>query len=161
MPAPALTSSSVAQKCLTCQSFLRGACQAGSSISHAFTSFSGKKAALLPERYRVLKRNLTAGPEEALQKSWDDLVEVLKERTEEVATKREKIIPIVQFKDISTKSVPQETIEVIRRTGVAVVKGVIDPSKVESLFAEWKEYLTSNPYNGFPSDSDKKVVYET
>jgi hypothetical protein len=61
------------------------------NISHAFTSFSGKKAAPLPERYRLLKKNLTAGREETLQKSWDDLVEVLKERTEEVATKREKV----------------------------------------------------------------------
>lgn len=111
MPAPALTSSTIAQKCLTCPSFLRGACQGmkapvrclateipldrrgkrEGNISHAFTSFSGKKAAPLPERYRLLKKNLTAGREEALQKSWDDLVEVLKERTEEVATKRERV----------------------------------------------------------------------
>jgi hypothetical protein len=44
---------------------------------------------------------------------------------------------------------------------VTVVKGVIDRSKVETLLAECKEYLTSNPHNGFPTDSDKKVVYET
>jgi hypothetical protein len=60
-------------------------------ISDVFTSFSGKKAEPLPDRYKDLKRNLTAGLEEQLQKSWDDLVEVLKVRTEEVAQKRESV----------------------------------------------------------------------
>lgn len=60
-------------------------------ISDAFTAFSKKKSPPLPNRYRILKQNLTRGKEEALQKSWDDLVEVLKERTEEVAVKREKV----------------------------------------------------------------------
>lgn len=60
-------------------------------ISAVFTSFSGKKAQPLPSRFRDLKRNLTVGFEEKLQKSWDDLVEVLKVRTEEVAHKRESV----------------------------------------------------------------------
>jgi len=60
-------------------------------ISDVFTSFSGKKAQPLHARYRELKKNLTAGLEEQLQKSWDDLVEVLKVRTEEVAQKRESV----------------------------------------------------------------------
>jgi hypothetical protein len=60
-------------------------------ISSVFTSFSGKKAIPLPNRFRELKRNLTVGFEEQIQKSWDDLVEVLKVRTEEVATKRESV----------------------------------------------------------------------
>lgn len=60
-------------------------------ISSVFTSFSGRKAEPLPDRYRDLKRQLTTGFEEQIQKSWDDLVEVLKVRTEEVATKREAV----------------------------------------------------------------------
>lgn len=58
-------------------------------ISSVFTSFSGRKAEPLPERFRTLKKNLTVGLEEQIQKSWDDLVDVLKVRTEEVASKRE------------------------------------------------------------------------
>ena len=48
----------------------------------------------LPEAAQIrtaLKANLTAGFEEQIQKSWDDLVEVLKVRTEEVAKKRESV----------------------------------------------------------------------
>lgn len=60
-------------------------------ISSVFTSFSGRKSAPLPERFRDLKRNLTTGFEDQIQKSWDELVEVLKVRTEEVATKRENV----------------------------------------------------------------------
>lgn len=60
-------------------------------ISSVFTSFSGRKAHPLPDRFRDLKKRLTVGFEEQIQKSWDELVEVLKVRTEEVATKRESV----------------------------------------------------------------------
>jgi hypothetical protein len=60
-------------------------------ISSVFTTFSGRQATPLPARFMDLKRNLTAGFEQQIQKSWDDLVEELKVRTEEVATKREKV----------------------------------------------------------------------
>jgi hypothetical protein len=60
-------------------------------ISSTFTTFSGRKAEPLPKRFLDLKRNLTVGFEEQIQKSWDDLVEVLKHRTEEVALKRESV----------------------------------------------------------------------
>lgn len=60
-------------------------------ISSVFTSFSGRKSAPLPDRFRDLKRSLTAGFEEQIQKSWDDLVDVLAKRTEEVATQREAV----------------------------------------------------------------------
>lgn len=100
----------VSPKCLKCPTFRAGKCTGttkrlvatGSSpitrkdkkegdISSVFTSFSGRKSAPLPERFRDLKRNLTTGFEEQIQKSWDELVEVLKVRTEEVATKREAV----------------------------------------------------------------------
>ena len=65
--------------------------KAEGDISSVFSTFSGKKSPPLPERFRELKRNLTTGLEEDLQKSWDELVEVLKVRTEEVASKRESV----------------------------------------------------------------------
>jgi hypothetical protein len=60
-------------------------------ISSVFSTFSGKKSPPLPDRFRDLKRNLTTGFKEQIQRSWDELVEVLKVRTEEVATKREVV----------------------------------------------------------------------
>lgn len=60
-------------------------------ISSVFSSFSGRKIQPLSERFHELKRNLTTGFEEQIQQSWDDLVETLKVRTEEVASKRESV----------------------------------------------------------------------
>ena len=60
-------------------------------ISAVFTSFSGRKAQPLPNRFKELKKDLTVGFEEQIQRSWDDLVQVLKVRTEEVAQKRESV----------------------------------------------------------------------
>jgi 3-deoxy-D-manno-octulosonate 8-phosphate phosphatase KdsC-like HAD superfamily phosphatase len=72
-----------------CPTFQAGKC--AGKIGSVFSTFSGRKSAPLPDRFRDLKRNLTVGFEEEIQKSWDDLVETLKVRTEEVATKREAV----------------------------------------------------------------------
>ncbi|KAL3260527.1 hypothetical protein ABHI18_004502 [Aspergillus niger] len=170
----------VSPKCLNCPSFRAGKC-AGTAkrlvatdtspitrkdkkegdISSVFTSFSGRKSAPLPERFRDLKRNLTTGFEDQIQKSWDELVEVLKVRTEEVASKRENIIPQLNFSDIRAGNVSPADIAAIRRTGVAVVRGVVDKDVTEKLLSDVRQYLTSRPFKGFPSTSDKKVIYES
>ncbi|GKZ17815.1 hypothetical protein AbraIFM66951_012081 [Aspergillus brasiliensis] len=167
----------VSPKCLNCPTFRAGKC-AGTTkrlvatesspitrkdkkegdISSVFTSFSGRKSAPLPERFRDLKRNLTTGFEEQIQKSWDELVEVLKVRTEEVATKREAIIPQLNFSDIQSGNVSSADIAAIRRTGVAVVRGVVDKDVTEKLLSDVRQYVTSRPFKGFPSTSDKKVT---
>ncbi|GAT19070.1 similar to An14g07330 [Aspergillus luchuensis] len=165
----------VSPKCLNCPTFRAGKC-AGTAkrlvatdtspitrkdkregdISSVFTSFSGRKSVPLPERFRDLKRNLTTGFEDRIQKSWDELVEVLKVRTEEVATKRESIIPQLNFSDIQAGNVSPANIAAIRRTGVAVIRGVVDKDVTEKLLSDVRQYLTSRPFKGFPSTSDKK-----
>ncbi|KAF2012423.1 DUF1479-domain-containing protein [Aaosphaeria arxii CBS 175.79] len=175
----------MASKCFKCPTFLSGRCLGKGSpsrsrrqlatdatpftrrdkqegdISSVFTTFSGRKAQPLSERFRDLKRNLTAGFEDEIQRSWDNLVEVLKARTEEVATKRDSIIPQINFTDIRTGSVHPSNIDAIRRTGVAVVRGVIPRDLTETLLAEVREYFAVNTFKGFPSNADKKVVYES
>lgn len=186
-----------ASKCATCPKFLSGACagkpqpvpqpaarrmatQANlrrdkreGDISSTFTTFSGRKPAPLPPRFRDLKINLTTGFEEAIQKSWDELVETLKVKTEEVATKREKVsqpaktypnelglhqmIPVTDFKDVAAGAVPAETEAAMRRTGVMVVRNVMPDKEVEELLADVREYFAANPFRGFPSDEAKKV----
>lgn len=100
----------VSSKCFQCPTFRAGRCSGTAKrllatdaapltrkdkkegdISSVFSTFSGRKIPPLPERFRELKRNLTTGFEEQIQKSWDELVEVLKVRTEEVASKRESV----------------------------------------------------------------------
>lgn len=100
----------ISSNCLKCPAFRAGKC-AGTAkrllatesspltrkdkkegdISSVFSSFSGRKSQPLSERFHELKRNLTTGFEEQIQQSWDDLVETLKVRTEEVASKRESV----------------------------------------------------------------------
>ncbi|KAJ4242824.1 hypothetical protein NW757_011719 [Fusarium falciforme] len=126
-------------------------------ISSVFTSFSGRKAEPLPERFRDLKANLTAGFEEQIQKSWDDLVEVLKVRTEEVAKKRESIIPQIQFSDIQTNNVSSASIDAVRRTGVAVIRGVVPKDTTEALLSDVRQYFSKHAFKGFPSDAVQKV----
>jgi hypothetical protein len=100
----------ISPKCANCPSFRAGKCTGAAKrllateaspltrkdkregdISSVFSTFSGRKSPPLPERFRDLKRNLTTGFEEQIQKSWDDLVQTLKVRTEEVASKRESV----------------------------------------------------------------------
>ncbi|KAL6885658.1 hypothetical protein GGI43DRAFT_426627 [Trichoderma evansii] len=180
-----LASSSVLPKCLKCSTFRPGKCSGAiapnsakrmlatdavppirkdkkeGDISSVFTSFSGRKAEPLPERFRDLKKKLTAGFEEQLQQSWDNLVEVLKFRTEEVATKRESIISQVQFSDIKYGTVSSASIEAIRQTGVAVIRGVMPKGDAEALLSDVRQYLSANTFKGFPSNEENKIVYES
>ncbi|KAJ5578830.1 hypothetical protein N7450_007697 [Penicillium hetheringtonii] len=170
----------VSPKCLRCPTFQAGKCsgtpkrrlkteatpltrkdkQEG-DISSVFSTFSGRKSAPLPDRFRDLKRHLTVGFEEEIQKSWDELVEVLKVRTEEVATKRESIIPQLNFADIQAGNVSAANKEAIRQTGVAVIRGVMPKENAEALLADVRQYFKEHPFKGFPANADEKVIYES
>ncbi|PIG80732.1 hypothetical protein AARAC_006526 [Aspergillus arachidicola] len=170
----------VSSKCFQCPTFRAGRCSGTAKrllatdaapltrkdkkegdISSVFSTFSGRKIPPLPERFRELKRNLTTGFEEQIQKSWDELVGVLKVRTEEVASKRESIIPQLNYSDIRTGSVSPETVAAIRRTGVAVVRGVVPKDEAEGLLSDVRRYFAAHHFTGFPSDADKKIIYES
>lgn len=141
-------------------------------ISAVFTTFSGRKAEPLPRRFLNIKRKLVAGSEEAIQKSWDDLVEVLKIRTEEVAKKREavsfvvailllslieKIIPQAEFSDLVAGTVPDKVTKGLHDTGVVVVRNVMPKDQTSALLSDVRQYFGKHPMKGFPSDQDKKV----
>ncbi|KAE8165217.1 hypothetical protein BDV40DRAFT_286442 [Aspergillus tamarii] len=170
----------VSSKCFQCPTFRAGRCSGTTKrllatdaapltrkdkkegdISSVFSTFSGRKIPPLPERFRDLKRNLTSGFEGQIQQSWDELVEVLKVRTEEVASKRESIIPQLNYSDIRTGSVPPETVAAIRRTGVAVIRGVVPKEEAEGLLSDVRRYFAAHHFTGFPSDADKKIIYES
>ncbi|KAJ5361027.1 hypothetical protein N7541_001871 [Penicillium brevicompactum] len=170
----------VSPKCLRCPKFQTGKCAGATKrplktgatpltrkdkqegdISSVFSTFSGRKSASLPDRFRDLKQNLTVGFEEEIQRSWDELVEVLKVRTEEVATKREAIIPQLNFSSIEAGNVSAADKEAIRRTGVAVIRGVVPKQNAEALLADVRQYFKKHPFKGFPSDAQEKVIYES
>ncbi|KAJ6139504.1 hypothetical protein N7471_005990 [Penicillium samsonianum] len=170
----------ISPKCVSCSSFRAGKCpgtpkrllateaspltrkdKKEGDISSVFSTFSGRKSPPLPDRFRDLKRNLTTGFEEQIQKSWDDLVQTLKVRTDEVASKRESIIPKLNFSDIKAGTVSPESVNAIRRTGVAVIRGVVPKNVAEGLLSEVRQYFDGHSFKGFPSDAEKKVIYES
>lgn len=63
----------------------------------------------------------------------------------------------MKFSDIEAGNVSPADIEAIRRTGVAVIKGVVDKDVTERLLSDVRKYLTSRPFQGFPSASKEKV----
>lgn len=63
----------------------------------------------------------------------------------------------MKFSDIESGSVPPETIQAIRRTGVAVVRGVVPKNITEGLLTDVRDYFSKHKFKGFPSDTDKKV----
>ncbi|MEM1287480.1 MAG: YbiU family protein [Pseudomonadota bacterium] len=55
-------------------------------------------------------------------------------------------IPEVSYADIESKSVPASTVEAIRRTGTAIVRGVFPKAQAESWNRELGEYIEENDY---------------
>jgi hypothetical protein len=64
----------------------------------------------------------------------------------------------LKFSDIQAGNVSQADVAAIRRTGVAVIRGVMDKDDAEALLADARQYLTSRPFKGFPPTLDKKVI---
>lgn len=64
----------------------------------------------------------------------------------------------MKFSDIQTGSVPPETIQAIRRTGVAVVRGVVLEDVAEGLLTDVHEYLSKHKFSGFPFNIFKGQV---
>jgi hypothetical protein len=64
----------------------------------------------------------------------------------------------LKFSDIRSGNVSATDIAAIRRTGVAVVRGVVDKEVTEGLLSDVRRYLNSWPFKGFPSTEDKKVM---
>lgn len=67
----------------------------------------------------------------------------------------------MNFSDIKSGTVSPTDVAAIRRTGVAVIRGVVEKDVTEGLLSDARQYLTSRLFKGFPSTSDKKVIYES
>lgn len=63
----------------------------------------------------------------------------------------------MKFSDIQTGNVSPASVEAIRRTGVAVIRGVVPTGVAEGLLSDVRQYFDAHPFKGFPSDAEKKV----
>ena len=68
-----------------------------------------------------------------------------------------QIIPQLKFSDIESGSVPCEAVEAVRRTGVAVVRGVVPKDVTEALLSDVRDYFSKHEFKGYPTDAKQKV----
>lgn len=68
-----------------------------------------------------------------------------------------QIIPQLNFADIQAGDVSAANKEAIRRTGVAVIRGVVPKKNAEALLADVRQYFKAHPFKGFPADAAEKV----
>ncbi|KAH7347690.1 hypothetical protein B0T11DRAFT_232861 [Plectosphaerella cucumerina] len=128
-------------------------------ISAVFRSLSGGEDVPLPPRFADVKRSLlerSAG-RDALQESWNRLLERLSHETEHIKANRATIIPEINFADIGA---PSEAFnEAFRKRGVAVVRQVVPEKEARDYKTELEEYIAANPSTkSFPAD--KPAVFE-
>ncbi|KAL8947969.1 MAG: hypothetical protein Q9222_005798 [Ikaeria aurantiellina] len=128
-------------------------------ISSVFPSLSGTEAPPLPPRFAELKRRLINGHEHQVRDSWSRLLIALKYKRKEVKDLGSKIVPEINYYELSDVRKRTSFRDAIHKSGVAVIRGVV--TEKEAL--DWKEllkrYIRTNPTTtGFPSNDP--AVYE-
>ena len=113
-------------------------------ISSVFVSLSGASPTALPERFTNIKRQLVRGKEPQISSSWKRLLKQLSIEKELVAEKGPAVVPQIDFKDLSRSST--DTINLIKKRGVAVVRGVIPEEEARGYKDEMEEYVRANPW---------------
>lgn len=113
-------------------------------ISSVFVSLSGASPPALPERFTDLKRQLVRGKEGQISASWKRLLKQLLIENKLVAEKGSAVVPQIDFNDLSKPSA--DTLNQIRRRGVAVVRGVIPEQEARGYKDEVEEYVKANPW---------------
>ncbi|KAG9316065.1 hypothetical protein JVU11DRAFT_3732 [Chiua virens] len=111
-----------------------------------------------PSRFVDLKREVVSGTtQERLTASWNDILEELASRTVEIAKAGPDFVPQVKFADLD-KLTPEE-IEVIKRKGSVVIRGVVDNQTASNWKAELDAFVKANPHaEGFPEE-DKQFFH--
>ena len=121
-------------------------------ISDAFASLSGLQFKPLEPRFAEVKRKLIAGHEDAVQESWNRLLESLREEIPLITEQGSKIIPEIDFKDLNNAS-PEFRAEHKKR-GVAVIRNVVPDEEVLDWKRELREYIKANPQTkAFPPEN--------
>ncbi|KZW03489.1 DUF1479-domain-containing protein [Exidia glandulosa HHB12029] len=110
-----------------------------------------------PDRFTALKKEITAGHEEELTKSWRALVLALKERTKEFIETGPEIVPQVEYAEL--ESLPAEKVAEVKRKGCVVIRNVVPDEEVLKWKADLRKIIEDNPQlEGLPVD-DKQFFY--
>ncbi|KAK4684908.1 hypothetical protein P7C73_g5253, partial [Tremellales sp. Uapishka_1] len=145
-------------------------------IASVFSSLSGEKDAVLPERFLNLKRKIIGDEanQERLRQSFATLTNRLATAAKEIQRDQQKCIPEITF-DEFTSSPSRDTLDRIRKCGTVVIRDVVSEATASGLYlychlclfvvdtqalgwlSSLKEYIALNPsVKAFPKD-DKQV----
>lgn len=114
-------------------------------ISSVFPSLSGVDSPPLPPRFADLKRRLIQGHEDRVIDSWHRLLADLRKEIDAIKTQGSKVIPELEFRDMSSMEERTRFRDGLRKRGVGLIRGAV--SEREAL--GWKElvqrYIQTNP----------------
>ena len=128
-------------------------------ISSVFASLSGSEATPLPNRFTDIKQNLIAPHASSLSSSFTRLLTTLRSEIEHVASTGSSIIPSLSFSEIHNHSRSKPFAHSLKKRGVAIIRGVVDPEVALGWKEEIKAYIRANPQTkAFPKDNP--AVYE-
>ncbi|KAN0092612.1 Protein of unknown function (DUF1479) domain containing protein [Tylopilus felleus] len=98
-----------------------------------------------PSRFVDLKRKIvsTTTPER-LTAAWNDILAELATRTAEIARAGPDFVPQVNFADLD-KLTPEE-VNIIRRKGSVVIRGVVDTKTASGWKTELDKFVEANPH---------------
>ncbi|KAH0833477.1 hypothetical protein J3R83DRAFT_12598 [Lanmaoa asiatica] len=98
-----------------------------------------------PSRFLDLKREIVSmTTQERLTASWNGVLIELATRTAEIAQAGTNFVPQVNFADLE-KLTPNE-IDVIKRKGSVVIRGVVDTKTAFGWKTELEEFIKANPH---------------
>jgi hypothetical protein len=112
-------------------------------ISSVFASLSGSTVKPLPNRFAQLKQDLIRGKEHDITRSWNELLQRLKEENEIISKQGSSIIPQIEYKNIGNED--SEFLDAVRKRGVAVIRGVVPESEARGYKEDVERYVKANP----------------
>jgi len=127
------------------------------TIADSFVSLSGLQFAPLEPRFATIKQELIRGNEDAVQASWNRLLQRLQTETRIITQLGSKVIPEIDRKDLDSPD--QAFNEEYRKRGVAVIRNVVPQDEALEMKEGLKRYIRANPQTkAFPADNPQ--VYE-
>jgi hypothetical protein len=97
-------------------------------------ALSSAASSPLPPRFAQIKHELIRGKENAVQASWKRLLLELKTEVERISATGPDIIPSIAADEINNDGRLHDFTNRLRRTGVAIIRGVVP----EHVAAQWK-----------------------
>lgn len=114
-------------------------------ISSVFASLAGDKKEELPPRFAELKRGIIGEYGEAILESWKRLLPIVEEKVREANERGPSIFPEVQFSDIENGNVDEAMIDLIKRTGVCIVRNAVPKEEAAEILSDVRRYIKANP----------------